>query len=224
MRETWVRSLGSIPGFRLSPGAGHGNPLQYSCLGNTLEGFSPWHHKELDMTERISMHGLFNLAYYSLSYFWIINCIVSSFISGFIYLHHIFPFISQSSWQFVSFLYILGKQNILFQWFFYCFSSFYFIYFCPEHERVCVLSCIWLFATSWTLVHKTPLSMERSRQEYWSGLPLPTPGNLHNCGIKPESIASAELAGVLFTTESLGKSWESVPWRKCTWYTETEQQ
>ena len=48
--------LGLIPGFGRSPGGGHGNPLQYSCLENSHEqrslmGHSPWSHKELDMTE-----------------------------------------------------------------------------------------------------------------------------------------------------------------------------
>ena len=51
--------LGSIPELGRSPRGGHGNPLQYSCLENphgqrTLEGCSPWDHKESDMTERLS--------------------------------------------------------------------------------------------------------------------------------------------------------------------------
>ena len=41
--------------------------------------------------------------------------------------------------------------------------------------RACVLSCVWLFATSWTAVHQAPLFMEFSKQEYWSGFPFPTP-------------------------------------------------
>ena len=48
--------LNSIPGLGRSPGRGHGNPLQYPCLENShgqrsLVGYSPWGHKELDMTE-----------------------------------------------------------------------------------------------------------------------------------------------------------------------------
>ena len=57
---------------------------------------------------------------------------------------------------------------------------------------VCVLSHVCLFATPWTVTHQTPLSMEFSRQEYWSGLPFPTPGNLPNPRNKlasPESLA-----------------------------------
>ena len=47
--------LGSIPGLGRSPGGGHGNPLQYSCLENLTEPGrlhnSPWGHKQLDTTE-----------------------------------------------------------------------------------------------------------------------------------------------------------------------------
>ena len=56
-----VGDLGSIPGLRRCPGGGHGNPLQHSYLVNphgqrTLAGYSPWGHKESDMTERLSTH------------------------------------------------------------------------------------------------------------------------------------------------------------------------
>ena len=54
-----VGDLGLIPGLGRSPGEGHGNPLQYSCLENShgqrsLAGYSPWGGKELDTTERLS--------------------------------------------------------------------------------------------------------------------------------------------------------------------------
>ena len=52
-------------------------------------------------------------------------------------------------------------------------------------QNVCVLSClnhIWLFATLWTVVCQTLLSRRFFRQEYWSGLPFPPPGNLPNPG------------------------------------------
>ena len=50
--------LSSIPGSERSPGEGNGNPLQYSCLensvdGGSLVGYSPWGHKESDTTERL---------------------------------------------------------------------------------------------------------------------------------------------------------------------------
>ena len=54
------------------------------------------------------------------------------------------------------------------------------------------------FAIPWTVACQAPLSMEFPRQEYWSGLPFPSPGDLPNPGIKPVSPA---LAGKFFTTE-----------------------
>ena len=47
------------------------------------------------------------------------------------------------------------------------------------------------FATPWTVVHQPPLSMGFSRQEYWSGLPFPSPGDLPDPGIKTSSLALA---------------------------------
>ena len=52
-----------------------------------------------------------------------------------------------------------------------------------------VLSHDGLFVTLWTVAHQAPLSMGFSRQEYWSGLPFPTPGDLPNPGIEAESLA-----------------------------------
>ena len=54
-----VGDLDSVSGLGRSPGGGHGNPLQYSCLENlhgqrSLAGYSPWGYKELDMTKRLS--------------------------------------------------------------------------------------------------------------------------------------------------------------------------
>ena len=51
------------------------------------------------------------------------------------------------------------------------------------------LSPVQLFATPWTVAYYTPPSMGFSRQEYWSGLPLPSPGDLPNLGIEPGSPA-----------------------------------
>jgi len=58
------------------------------------------------------------------------------------------------------------------------------------------------FTTPWTVARQVPLSMEFSRQEYWSGLPFLTPGHLPNPEIELESPA---LAGKSFTTEPPGK-------------------
>ena len=70
---------------------------------------------------------------------------------------------------------------------------------------MCVLSCVQLFATPWTVAHQTPLSMEFSRQEYWSGLPFPSLGDLPDPGIEPTSLASLALAGRFLTTKPPGK-------------------
>ena len=62
--------------------------------------------------------------------------------------------------------------------------------------HACVLSCfscVQLFATPWTVACQAPLSMGFSRQEYWSGLPCPFPGDLPNPGIKPMSLTSPAL-------------------------------
>ena len=68
-----------------------------------------------------------------------------------------------------------------------------------------LLSHVRLFATPWTVAHQVPLSMEFSRQEYWSGLPFPTPRDLPDLGIEPMSPVSPALADRFFTTEPLRK-------------------
>ena len=52
-----------------------------------------------------------------------------------------------------------------------------------------LLRCVRLFATLWTEAHQAPPPMGFSRQEYWSGLPFPSPGDLPNPGIKARSPA-----------------------------------
>ena len=59
-------------------------------------------------------------------------------------------------------------------------------------------SCVQLFATPWTC--QAPLFMEFSRQEYWIGLPFPSPIDLLDPGIKPMSLVSPELADRLITS------------------------
>ena len=63
----------------------------------------------------------------------------------------------------------------------------------------CMLSSVRLFATLWTVVHQAPLSMGFSKQEYWSRLPFPTPGDLPDPGIKCTSLGSPAFAGGFFT-------------------------
>ena len=73
----------------------------------------------------------------------------------------------------------------------------------PQINYVWVLggfSRVWLFATPWTVAHQAPLSMGFSRQEYWTGLPFPPPGDLPNPEIESVSLKSPALAGRFFTT------------------------
>ena len=58
-----------------------------------------------------------------------------------------------------------------------------------KRKKVKSLSHVRLFVTPWTVAHQAPLSMGFSRQEYWSGLPFPSPGDLSNPGIEPTSPA-----------------------------------
>ena len=60
------------------------------------------------------------------------------------------------------------------------------------------LGPVWLFVTLWTVARQAPLSLGFSRQEYWSGLPSPPPGDLMAPGIKPSSFTSPALAGRFF--------------------------
>ena len=62
-----------------------------------------------------------------------------------------------------------------------------------------------LFVTLWTVAHQALLSVGFSRQEYWSGLPCPPPGDLPNPGIELVSLMSSALAGRFFTTRA---NWE----------------
>ena len=67
------------------------------------------------------------------------------------------------------------------------------------------LSRVQLLATLWTVAHQASLSMEFSRQEYWSWLPFHTPGDLPKSGIEPTSLVSPALTGRSFTTALPGK-------------------
>ena len=67
-----------------------------------------------------------------------------------------------------------------------------------SHVQLCVIL--------WTVPSQAPLSMGFSRQEYWSGLPCPPPGDRPNPGIKPTSLMSPALAGEFFTTTT---TWEA---------------
>ena len=75
---------------------------------------------------------------------------------------------------------------------------------------VCVLSCVWLFVTLWTIARQAPLSMGFSRQEYWSGLLFIPPGHLLKPGLESMSPAFPALGGGFFTTwETLISFWST---------------
>ena len=74
--------------------------------------------------------------------------------------------------------------------------------------HACMLSCIQLLVTPWTAAHLAPLSLEFPKQEYWSGLACPPPGDLPGPGMETASLPSPALAAGLFTT--------SVTWEACT--------
>ena len=68
-------------------------------------------------------------------------------------------------------------------------------------------SCVRLFVTPWTVALQAPLSMGFSRQEYWSGLPLPSPGNLPDPGIEPGWLS--HIAGRFFNIWATREAWGS---------------
>ena len=85
------------------------------------------------------------------------------------------------------------------------------------------LSCVQLFVTPWTVAHQAPLSMGFSRQEYWSELPFPSPGDLPDPGIEPRS---PTLQADALTSEPPGKpdggvgksqmsEWQKILGRRC---------
>ena len=78
-------------------------------------------------------------------------------------------------------------------------------YFLPPSLWWCVLCRVQLFVTPRTVTLQTPLSMEFSKQEYWSGLPFLSPGDLPNLGIEPKS---STLQADFLLSEPLGKPYD----------------
>ena len=70
-----------------------------------------------------------------------------------------------------------------------------------------MFSHVQVFATPWTVARQAPLSIGLSRQECWSGVPIPPLGNLPNPGIEHASFMFPALAGGYFTT---GATWETL--------------
>ena len=73
------------------------------------------------------------------------------------------------------------------------------------------LSHVQLIVAQWTVAHQTPLCLESPGQEYWSGLPLPIPGDLSDPGIEPASLGSPASAGGFLTTNA---TWEGFSIRR----------
>ena len=139
---------------------------------------SPWGHKESDMTEQLN------------------NKINSCANFGNWYLSNNLP-ISFKMSSLLACLFITLS--------FYC----YICRVCSDissFTSMCVyaqsLSHVQLFAVPWTVAHQAPVTMEGSRQVYWSGLPLPTPGHLPDPGIESVSLASPPFTGRFFTTSA----------------------
>ena len=84
----------------------------------------------------------------------------------------------------------------------------------PLCACVCLspFSRVRLFLTPWTASHQAPLSMGFSRQEYWSGVPFPPPGDLPNLGMEPQPLMSSAMAGRFFITSA---SWGLQRCKRC---------
>ena len=87
--------------------------------------------------------------------------------------------------------------------------------FCIYKINLCaVLSRVQLFATPWTVARQAPLFVGFFRQEYWSGLPFPPPGDLHDPGIEPTSPLSPALQADSLPAESSGNPFK----KQMNWY------
>ena len=85
---------------------------------------------------------------------------------------------------------------------------------CQFQMWACLLSLfsrVQLFATLQTIARQAPLSMGFPRQEYWSGFPFPSPGDLPNPGTEPISLMSSAMAGRFFTTSATWKAQDILP-------------
>ena len=80
---------------------------------------------------------------------------------------------------------------------------------------LCVLSLfsrVQLFVTPWTVAPQAPLSMGFPRQEYWSRLPFPSPGDLPDPGIELTSLTSPALVGEFFATSTTSEAHWDTRW------------
>ena len=186
---------GSIPGSGRSPGGGHGNPLQCSCLENpmdrrawwaTVHGVTKSRTRLSDWTQQQHVYlclcifffsGIFSEGQTSCSS--ILKYSHLSFIrtrtfSYVIIVHLSIRKLSSGATLLYNLHLILRFQELSHYMLFR--SSFLGILLCYS------LSHVWLFSTPWTVTSQASLSMGFSRQEYWSGLPSPSPGNFPKPG------------------------------------------
>ena len=96
------------------------------------------------------------------------------------------------------------------KWHHYWFFSIFLLFLIVQTNTFFLFSCChvcrtWTFETPWTVGRQAPLSRGYHRQEYWNRLPFPSPGDLHNPGIKPVSPMSPALASGFFTTWGIRK-------------------
>ena len=147
-------------------GEGNGNPLQCSCLENPRDGGAWW-------------AAISGVTYHKRDFVSFSNRYINHFYLKIAYLLHT-----------QIYLHTFPESN--------CFLLFYVS---EDDEYICFWICgqqqhfshVWHFVTPWTVAHQAPLSMGFPRQEYWSGLPFPPPGDLPDPGIKPISLASPAL-------------------------------
>ena len=156
-----VRDAGSIPGLGRSLGGGHGNPLQFSCLENPMDR-GAW--------EAIVHRVAYNLSWLK----WLSMHTCKYLFTGFAAAAKLLqscptlcdPIDGSPSGSPVPG--ILQARTL--EWVAISFSNAW-----KWKVKVKLLSCVRLFETPWTAAYQAPLSMGFSRQEYWSGVPLPSP-------------------------------------------------
>ena len=102
---------------------------------------------------------------------------------GFLRVSIRFPYFSLVKCCFVSLSWTMIQK------FYYFFLNFFLYYLEKIWYEVKLFSHVQLFATPWIVAYQAPLSMELSRQEYWSGLPFPSPGDPPDPGLEPRSPA-----------------------------------
>ena len=110
-------------------------------------------------------------------------CYQPKVINTFLFIHLILTFVLKTQYKGCLLYTLLIFSNLVFFFFFKIFWMKTF------RKLVKLLSHVWLFSTPCIVAYQVPPSMGFSRQEYWSGLPFPSPGDLSDPGIKPGSPA-----------------------------------